>query len=105
MKKSKNEKCIFEPQKDFFIQNLWKKLCSTQKVCSTKVSSEYQKNVQGKKLATGLNIWQLFDFVARLTGEVLWGFDCTDCKDYGTYSVYFFLELSQFSNTEQKDMR
>ena len=38
-------------------------------------------------------------------GEVLWGFDCTDCKDYGTYSVYFFLELSQFSNTEQKDMR
>ena len=48
MQKSKNEKCIFRPQKDFFIQNLWKKLCSTQKVCLIKVPSEYRKNMQGK---------------------------------------------------------
>ena len=49
MKKSKNEKCIFGPPKDFFIQNLWKKLCSTQKVCLIKVPSEYRKKGQGKK--------------------------------------------------------
>ena len=38
------------PKKDLFIQNLWKKLCSTQKVCLIKVSSEYRKNAQGEKL-------------------------------------------------------
>ena len=40
----------FGPQKDLFIQKLWKKLCSTQKVCLIKVSSEYSKNAKGEKL-------------------------------------------------------
>ena len=41
MKKTKNEKCSFEPQKDFFIQNLSKKLCSTKKVCL-----KYPQNIE-----------------------------------------------------------
>ena len=50
MVKIKKWKKKFGPQKDFFIKNLWKKLCSTQKVCLINVSSEYRKNAQGEKL-------------------------------------------------------
>ena len=46
MKKSKNEKCIFEPQKNFFIQNLCKNFVLLKKF-------DLQKYLQNIKKSSG----------------------------------------------------
>ena len=55
MLKIKNKKMDFGTQKDFFMQNLWKKLCSTQKVCLLIVYSEFRKKGPGEKVAVAHN--------------------------------------------------
>ena len=65
MLKLKNEKCIFGPRKDFFIQNLSNKLCSTQKVCIKEYPQMIEKH-SGEKVLGAQN-HEIQSFLGALT--------------------------------------